>query len=98
MSELQPGHAALRRGRVSIPGAEYYLTICTDNRAAGLTEPGAGQSISETLRAMSADGTWRERCSTIMPDHVHLLVVLGERLTLGKAIARLKGKSAAALG
>jgi REP element-mobilizing transposase RayT len=32
-----------------------------------------------------------------MPDHIHLLIVLGERLSLGKAVARLKAKTRAAL-
>ncbi len=32
-----------------------------------------------------------------MPDHVHVLFVLGQRLSLGKAIARLKSKTSAAL-
>lgn len=33
-----------------------------------------------------------------MPDHIHLLAILGERLPLGKCVARLKGKSSSALG
>lgn len=32
-----------------------------------------------------------------MPDHIHLLVTLGSRLTLGQAIGRLKTKTRAAL-
>ena len=32
-----------------------------------------------------------------MPDHIHLLVQLGEKLTIGKAVARLKSKSNAEL-
>ncbi len=47
---------------------------------------------------MQADGTYALRCLTIMPDHVHLLITLGERLSLGKTLSRLKAKTSASLG
>src|SRR4051812_18771483 len=97
MNDVQPGHGALRRGRVSTAGTEYFLTICTKNRAVGLTDARVAQSIRAAIHAMSADGTWQERCSVVMPDHMHLLIILGERLSLGKSVARLKGKTAFAL-
>ncbi len=46
---------------------------------------------------MEGDATWQVRCAVVMPDHIHLLVILGERLTLGKSIARLKAKTSALL-
>jgi putative transposase len=92
------GHAALRRGRVSISGAEYFLTVCTDEWRIGLTAPIIAESILAEARAMAADATWALRCAVVMPDHFHLLVVLGSRLTLGKAVARLKAKTAKVLG
>jgi REP element-mobilizing transposase RayT len=92
------GHAALRRGRVSIPGAEYFLTVCTDARCVGLTASAIAESILAEAGAMAADTTWTLRCAVVMPDHVHLLVVLGSRLALGKVVARLKSKTAKALG
>jgi putative transposase len=46
---------------------------------------------------MERDSSWQVRCATVMPDHVHLLFVLGERLFLGKSLARLKAKTADAL-
>ena len=45
--------------------------------------------------AMNQDGTWKLRAATIMPDHLHLLIVLGERLALGRTISRLKSKTSA---
>lgn len=47
--------------------------------------------------ALESDGTWGVRCSVVMPDHVHSLVVLGHRMSLGKSIARLKAKTAASI-
>lgn len=46
---------------------------------------------------METDSVWLSRCAVVMPDHIHLLVQLADRLTLGKAVARLKSKSAASL-
>lgn len=84
--ELHKGHAALRRGRVSIPEAEYFITVCTDKRRAGLAVPEIGTAILGELRALDDDSTWRLRCAVVMPDHIHLLIVLGWRLALGKTI------------
>lgn len=91
------GHAALRRGRVSIPGAEYFLTICTDGRRPGLSAPAMAATIITEACAMEGDATWQLRCMVVMPDHIHLLVLLGRRLMLGKCVARLKAKTAARL-
>lgn len=91
------GHAALRRGRVSTPNAAYFLTVCTDHRAAGLTEPPIASRILDEMRAMQAGGVWSVRCAVIMPDHSHLLIELGAKLSLEKAVSRLKAKTSAAL-
>lgn len=91
------GHAALRRGRVSSPEAVYFLTICTDGRTRGLTEPGIAPEILCQVDAAEADNVWLARCAVVMPDHLHVLVKLGAKLPLGKAVARLKAKTAASL-
>ena len=46
---------------------------------------------------MESEGVWSLRCVAIMPDHIHLLFQLGDKLPLGKAIARLKSKTHAPL-
>lgn len=91
------GRAALRRGRVSVPGAEYFVAICTDNRRAGLHAAAIASAVLAEVHRMTADATWSLRCATVMPDHIHLLLVLGARLTLGRCVQRLKAKTAAAL-
>ena len=97
MRDPTKGHAALRRGRVSIPRADYFLTVCTDEKRPGLTSPAVATAILTELRAMDADGTWQLRCAVVMPDHLHALAVLGERLTLGQSVGRLKSKTQASL-
>lgn len=91
------GYRSLLRGRHSVVGAEYFITFCTESRRAGLAaEPVATRILAENC-CMVAEGVWIARCAVIMPDHVHLLVRLGDRLALGRAVARLKSKSTAAL-
>jgi hypothetical protein len=46
---------------------------------------------------MMVDGTWTLSSAVVMPDHMHLLITLGERLPLTKAVQRLKSKTSAAL-
>ncbi|MFA6290054.1 MAG: transposase [Opitutaceae bacterium] len=92
------GHAALRHGRISMPGADYFLTLCTDQKQPGLTQPHVAQRIMDELQTMQTDTTCDVRCLTVMPDHLHLLLTLGTRLSLAKAINRLKAKTSASLG
>ena len=87
----------MRRGRFSQPAAEYFLTVCTDGRCAGLAGPNVAKAILNEAHAMSADATWVVQSVIVMPDHIHLLITLGERLSLAKAVQRLKGKTSAIL-
>lgn len=91
------GHAALRRGRSSQPGAVYFLTACTDDKRVALTAQQPAGLILQEAKAMEEDGSWTLHCATVMPDHIHLLVTLGSRLFLGQTIKRLKAKTAATL-
>ena len=52
------------------------------------------ERLAGEMRAMELDDTWEIRCATITPDHLHMLVVLGQRLSLSKVIQRLKAKTA----
>lgn len=90
------GHA-LRRGRFSQPGSTYFLTLCTDERRPGLTHPALAERILAEAHIMTTDATWTLRAVTIMPDHIHVLVTLGERLHLEKSVNRLKAKTSALL-
>lgn len=96
---LEPGkgYRALRRGRYSAEGVEYFLTFCTQSRAPGIDRPALAVALFAEIEKMEDESIWTLQCGVIMPDHIHLLVRLGEKLPLGRAIARLKGKTAAAL-
>ena len=88
------GHAALRRGRVSVAGARYFLTLCTRDRQPGLTSDAGGRAVQREVLSMEGESIWRVMALTVMPDHVHVLMELDNRLTLSKAVSRLKAKTA----
>ncbi len=99
MTPLPPakGYRALREGRHSEAGGFYFLTFCSLDRLKGLSNAAIASAIIAEIDAMQADEAWTLHCGTIMPDHVHLLIELGQPLSLGKTIARLKAKTAANL-
>ena len=88
---------ALRVGRVSLPGARYFLTLCGVRPTSSLTQAGAAEAIHASTNAVLKDNVGRLLCSTIMPDHIHLLMELGNGLTIGQIVGKLKALSRAAL-
>ena len=85
------GHEALRRGRWSAPGAEYFLTLCTHDRRPGLTEPSVASAVLARAHQLTTEGHWHLRTATVMSDHLHLFVTLGEHHELSAAIRLFKG-------
>lgn len=75
----RPGFSALRRGRVSAVGAEYFLTL-TLRRPLAPGRSLAAPDLLERLRhrwiELEAEKHWCVHCAVVMPDHVHLLVTL----------------------
>jgi REP element-mobilizing transposase RayT len=86
------GHEALRRGRWSAPGAEYFLTLCTHGRQHGLTEPPLSSMIFDQAHQLTAKGDWFLRTAVIMPDHLHLLLTLDRSSELSKIVRLFKGR------
>jgi len=91
------GYESLRRFRVSRPGTDYFLTLCTDERKTGLTNPAVANTLRNEIEAIERAGYWTIRGAVIMPDHLHLLLTLRDRLPLGRVVARLKSNSKPAL-
>ena len=82
--------ARLRFGRVSTPGARYFLTVCTRDRAMAFADPAHAATLVATLRSMHTAGDYDLLAATVMSDHAHLLFTLGTRITLGRVMAKLK--------
>jgi putative transposase len=93
-----PGYESLRSHRVSISGASYFVTLCTNERREGLTAGIVANAISGELIAMQRDEAFTPRSWVIMPDHLHVFFRLTEKLALGQVVGRLKSKTRRYLG
>ncbi|NBB79841.1 MAG: hypothetical protein GVY36_10400 [Verrucomicrobia bacterium] len=87
------GSDQLRRGRVSIPFARYFITLCVRDRIPKLTMGNLPFFIREVLREMHRAGDIEVICATTMPDHFHILYRLGNQLSLSQIQAKIKSKT-----
>ena len=88
------GHAALRSGRWSSVGAEYFITVCTADRKPGLADSGRPKTLLSHAESLGREGIWQLRTAVVMPDHLHLLVVLQASDGLAAAMRLYKGRLA----
>ena len=88
----------LRLGRVSLPGGIYFITTCTASRRPLFASPANASTAKDTLESLATtqDVTWI--AGTVMPDHLHAVFELGQRLSLDRVVAKLKGNITRALG
>ena len=89
-----PGNRALRRWRCSIPCQIYLITFTTLNRRPFFHEN--HRVANAFCKALNQEALWIDAkllCWVLMPDHVHLLVQLGENETLSKLMERLKSNT-----
>jgi len=84
----------LQRGRVSLPHARYFCTLKFKPRPAiELDGSFPGELLKSThsiIRDMATNGDWQVLCGTMMPDHIHLLVMLGQTLSISQCVAKFK--------
>jgi putative transposase len=89
-----PGYKSLRKGRISQENARYFVTLCTLKRQPVLCRDSVPEIVFETLQLCSED--FELIASVIMPDHVHVIIRLGN-VTLSRAIQVFKSLSAIAI-
>jgi REP element-mobilizing transposase RayT len=80
-------------GRRSIQGAIYFLTLCETKRRAALFGPAVVQEIQRSLDRLHIADDFTLIAATIMPDHIHVLGALGERLALNRVVAKFKSST-----
>ena len=88
------GHSALRKGRVSLPGAIYLVTFATHDRLPLFLDHGMAM---RACRAINDQRLWLQSgllAWVLMPDHWHGMVQLGAKETLPRLVGRLKANSA----
>lgn len=91
------GQNALRRYRFSQANVSYFITLCTLDRASRLAEPVVFDGLLNLLLALEKDGVLHVRCLTLMPDHLHMVVRLGETTSLSETMRLFKGRSSVLL-
>ncbi|MEC9364974.1 MAG: transposase [Pseudomonadota bacterium] len=90
------GHAALRRGRVSLPNHVYNVTATTAGRRRHFDDFAAACAASACFERSNVLSDARLLAWVLMPDHCHWLLQLGAHESLDAVVGRLKGTSARA--
>lgn len=77
------GYRALRRHRFSSPNQVYLITFTTDKRLSVFSESDvAARSFCTSLNDPRLWYEAKLMCWVLMPDHVHLLLQIGEMESL----------------
>ena len=94
MSVSKPGHAALRKGRVSMPNGVYLVTATTMQRIRVFENFHAACAASRCFQNKRLLGNATMLAWVLMPDHAHWLIVLDENEVLSNVVNRIKSASA----
>lgn len=82
----------LRKGRVSLPGQEYFITTVVRNRRPVFLDFPSARLCIAALRESEQGG---EECRwlawVLMPDHFHGLLSLGEKGKLSRVVNHSRG-------
>ncbi len=87
------GHSQLRKGRHSIPGAYYSITLSTLNREPILANSEVVNIIFESFDWLEAEKRIVWLCLMVMSDHVHAVFQLGNTHSLSSVIKSFKNFS-----
>ena len=87
----------LHRHRVSQPGCRYFLTFCALRPVDVLTHSDLARILLAHIRELFSGQDASLLCATLMPDHAHLLIRLGDRLALGQLAEKFKARTLVAL-
>lgn len=91
------GHCRLRRGRVSLAGQVYFITVCAKNRRPVFGEVRAARAVAQALHGIALGRAQRMIAWVVMPDHVHLLIRLQGEETLPAVMNRINSCTAKAV-
>ncbi len=89
----RPGHAALRRGRVTLHNGVYFVTAATHQRIALFRDCCAARTAARSFEDPLVLGDASMLAWVLMPDHAHWLIQLGATTPLGVCIGRIKSAS-----
>ncbi|HET7931791.1 MAG TPA: transposase [Rhodanobacteraceae bacterium] len=92
-----PGHAALRRGRRSMPGQPVLVTTVSHDRQPWFKPWPVAAAVA---RELGGNRLWRNHhvhAWVLMPDHMHVLLSLEDDESLSQLMRRVKAVSARAV-
>ena len=95
---LQPHAHKLRSGRHSQPGQVYLLTTVTEGREPVFSDFGFARMLIAVLREQQDLQHAQTLAFVVMPDHLHWLMQLGERIDLPLCMRTVKTMSARRIG
>lgn len=84
----------LRKGRRSEPGRAYLVTTTTFQRQPLFRDLSLGRQVVRTMRELHEKKYVDSLAFVIMPDHLHWLLILGERIVLSSVVNVLKSQAA----
>src|SRR5690606_17823069 len=85
----RPGPRALRRGRSSLPGTPYLLAASCAGRSPLFQNWTCASAVAATLAEARLWRDARLECWVLMPDHLHVLLTLGNE-PLPQLMRRIK--------
>jgi putative transposase len=85
-----PGSRALRKGRLSAPGARYLITKDVVESGSQILVEGGNPGFLIDWFSTAQRRVWFDLMAfVVMPDHYHLVLALGEILSLSEAIGKV---------
>jgi len=85
------GYRALRKGRVSLPNAAYFITTRIAGRRPVLNSPANAGIVVRAIRWLRTTGRVWLLSYVVMPDHVHMLFALRSAPDVSKLVGSWKG-------
>ena len=92
-NDILKGSHRLRKGRVSWSGCFYFISSAKARNAPTLDNTACFQVIRSELDRLETEGLWEWMAVVVMPDHLHMVIRLGEGADLSRAMNLFKGRS-----
>lgn len=92
--QAAPGSHRLRKGRVSLAGQIYLLTMVTQHRRPLFHRYPLARTVVLAMKHRHDARQLHSMAFVLMPDHLHWLVALGDTVPLAKMMASFKGVTA----
>ena len=94
MPANNPGHAALRKGRVSVSNGIYMVTSTTIERTRAFENFHVACAAARCFEDRTVLGEAAMLAWVLMPDHAHWMIALSEHDVLSTVVNRIKSASA----